>query len=76
MLGSVVIQVDNCAVSSPKPCSQDLCSMCSYVMERGLGCCAGSVLLLKYYLLLHESRMISEWMLWLKYKSREVVMKM
>ena len=30
------------------------------VMERGRGCCAGSVLLLKYYLLLHESRMMSE----------------
>ena len=30
------------------------------VMERGRGCCAGSVLLLKYYLLLHESRMKSE----------------
>ena len=29
------------------------------VMERGRGCCAGSVLLLKYYLLLHESRMMS-----------------
>ena len=30
------------------------------VMECGGGCCAGSVLLLKYYLLLHESRMMSE----------------
>ena len=30
------------------------------VMERGRGCSAGSVLLLKYSLLLHESRMMSE----------------
>ena len=29
-------------------------------MELGRGCCAGSVLLLKYYLLLHENRMMSE----------------
>ena len=44
------------------------------VMERGRGCYAGSVLLLKYYLLLHESRMMNLFeRCTFKYKSREVV---